>query len=388
MDHNKKILFDGRFLSLSHAGIGRYSMELLRHILPLDDTQKYIVIVLRGTQITGDLARRMNERQNPVEVVEVDAKHYSVSEQLSFPAVIKSLKPDLVHFPHFNHPIFYHGDFVVTIHDLTLSLYAERGGKFKQLIYKKVINHAIKKAQKILTVSDFVKKELIREYNLLPRDVVTTYNGIDESFKKITNPRILKQAEKYNLNKPYILSVGQWRTHKNLLRLVESFAKIIEDKRFRDNLDLVFVGKIDPKYPELMQKVKELKIEKAVKFLGFVPDDQLPLIYNNADLFVFPSLSEGFGLPGLEAQSCAVAVVSSNKTALPEVFGEGALYFNPTNSNDIREKILSVLTDQKIKSNLIEKGLENAKRFSWDETARKTLEVYQEILYKKHSQKA
>jgi len=382
MEHDKKILFDGRFLSLSHAGIGRYSMELLRHILPLDTAQKYIVIVLRGAQITGDLARKMNERENPVEVVEVDAKHYSLAEQFKLLTELKKLKPDLVHFPHFNHPVLYRGNFVVTIHDLTLSLYAERGGKLKQNLYKKVIAHAIRKSEKILTVSDFVKKELIKEYDLLPAKVTTTYNGIDEGFKKITNPRILKKAEEYGLSRPYILSVGQWREHKNLLRLVDSYAQIIKDEKFKDNLDLVFAGKIDPKYPQLKQRVDSLGLSKFVKFIGFVPDEDLPVIYNNAELFVFPSLSEGFGLPGLEAQACAVALASSNKTALPEIFGEGAIYFNPTNVNDMIEKIKTVLNEEKIKSNLIEKGLLNAKRFSWDETARKTLEVYQKILYK------
>lgn len=382
MEKNKKILFDGRFLSLSHAGIGRYSMELLRHLLPLDTAQKYVVIVLKGTQITGDLAQKMNERENPVEVVEVDAGHYSVAEQIKLPRIISGLKVDLVHFPHFNHPLIYKGDFVVTIHDLTLSLYAERGGKLKQSLYKKVITHAARRSKIILTVSDFVKKELIREFDLLPQKVVTTYNGIDENFKKITNPRILAKSEQYSLKNPYILSVGQWRTHKNLLRLVDAYAQIVKDKKFDGNLDLVFVGRIDAKYPKLQERVKRLGLEGSVKFTGFVPDEDLPIVYNNAALFVFPSLSEGFGLPGLEAQACGVPLASSDRTCLPEIFGEGAIYFNPMNTNDMTAKIRNVLEDDKLKSALVSAGLQNAKRFGWDQTARKTLEVYREILYK------
>lgn len=381
MDKDKKILFDGRFLSLAHAGIGRYSMELLRHLLPLDQRQKYVVIVLRGTEITGDLAHKMNERENPVEVVEVDARHYSLAEQLQLPAIIRSFKVDLVHFPHFNHPILYHGDFVVTIHDLTLSLYAERGGKFKQGLYKKVISHAAKNSEKIFTVSDFVKRELVREFDLLENKVVTTYNGIDESFKKITNPRILKKVELYGLKNPYILSVGQWRSHKNLLRLVDTFSNLKKEEKFED-LDLVFAGKVDKKYPDLTSRVKQLGLEKFVKFTGFVPDEDLPIVYNNARLFVFPSLSEGFGLPGLEAQACGIPVASSDKTSLPEIFGKGAIYFNPLNTNDMTVKIKQSLEDEELRGKLIDDGLQNAKRFSWDETARKTLEVYQEILYK------
>jgi len=379
---DKKILFDGRFLSLSHAGIGRYSCELLKKLLPLDPDQKYILIILPGTKFEKELARALSERNNPVEIIEIDAKHYSAAEQFKMPKLLKELKPDLIHYPHFNHPIFYNGPFIVTIHDLTLSQYAERGSFLMRAAYNRVIKHAAQKSLKILTVSEFVRKELIREFDLNPNKVVTTHNGIDAKFKKITNPRTLKKAEKYGLTKPYILSVGQWRSHKNLLRLAEAFSEIIKDPKFKDKLDLVFAGRVDPKFPYLEQKIESLNIQKSVKFTGFVDDDDLPIIYNNAELFAFPSLSEGFGLPALEAQATGVAVVSSNKTCLPEVCGKGAYYFNPESVKDITAKIYRVLTDEKFKRDLILKGEENAKNFTWEKAAQKTLEVYKDIVYK------
>jgi len=385
MQSDKKILFDGRFLSLSHAGIGRYSCELLKHLLPLDEDQKFILLIRRGATLDPDLLKAMNERKNPVEVIETDIGHYSIKEQTSLPALIRSLHPCLVHFPHFSHPILYRGDFVVTIHDLTLSQFAERGNSLKRRGYYYVIKNAAKKSRRVLTVSQFVNDQLVEEFDLPKDKVVTTYNAIDDKFKKITNPRVLKRVEKYGLSKPYILSVGQWRSHKNLPALIEAFALIVKQQAWKDKIELVFVGREDQKYPDLKNKINELKLNKYVKFTGFVSDEDLPIIYNGATVFAFPSFSEGFGLPGLEAQACGIPLVSSNRTCMPEIYGKGALYFNPSNIVDISQKILEVLEDRELRDGLIRSGLENAKKYTWSKTAQKTLEVYREILYKKLS---
>jgi len=377
-----KILFDGRFLSLSHAGIGRYSCELFKSILLLDKKQPYILLVMPKVKFEKELLQAMNERETPVEVIETTSAHYTVAEQFTLLGILKELKPALVHFPHFNHPVFYKGKFVVTIHDLTLSQYAERGSMVKRIAYNSVIRRAAKNATKVLTVSEYVKGDLISTYKIPPKKIVTTYNGIDEKFKVITNPASLRRVSKYGLDKPYILSVGQWRSHKNLLRLVDAFYDIAKNSDWAGKLDLVFVGKIDRKYPELPHRVMKLKLQNDVKFTGFVEDEDLPIIYNNAKAFVFPSLAEGFGLPGLEAQACGIPLISSDRTSLPEIYGKGALYFNPENIVDMTNKILKVLNDDKFRRELIERGEQNAKRFSWQKTAKKTLEVYREIVYK------
>lgn len=382
MNSIKRILFDGRFLSLSHAGLGRYSCELLKHMLPLDESQKYIVIVKAGTKFDSEFSKVLVDRQVPVDIIETDIPYYSLAEQIQLPSLIKSLKPDLVHFPHFNHPIFYRGKFVVTIHDLTLSQYAERGGRLKRAAYSSVIAHAASKSEKILTVSDYVKNDLAKTFKVPRGKIVTTYNGVDSCFCKITNPRSLRQGEKYGLDKPYILYVGQWREHKNLVRLVEAFYQITNDKRFNGKYNLVFAGRPDPKFPYLISKIKELGLQNNIKFTGFVEDSDLPILYNNAEMFAFPSLSEGFGLPGLEAQSCGIPLVASDRSCFREIFGSGALYFDPENVSDMAEKISTILTDKKLSLEMIEKGLKNAKRFTWNAAAVKTLEVYREIVYK------
>lgn len=378
----KTILFDGRFLALSNAGLGRYSSEVLKNLLAISGEEfKFIILVMPGTKFEPALKEAIGKKESLVEVIEFDAKHYSLREQTALRKLLNEIKPDLVHFTNLNHPVMYKGKFIVTIHDLTLFDYAERAGSFKKFAYSYVIKKAAQNSQKILTVSEFAKKQMVKKFSLNSSKVVVTYNGIDEKFKKITNPRTLQKASEYKLNKPYYLYVGQWRSHKNLIVLVQAFAELMR-KGLKGKVELVFAGKVDKKYPELTAEVEKLGLEKDVRFTGFIEDEDLPIIYNSALAFVFPSLSEGFGLPALEAQACATPVISSDRTSLPEVLGDGAVYFNALSVQDLTKKMISVLQDEKLREGLIDKGLLNAKRFTWKQTAEKTLEVYREILYK------
>lgn len=377
----KKVLFDGRFLSLSHAGIGRYSCELFKSICQLDKEFDLALLVVDGAPLDEDLLCAIKKRPGGVEIVRTTASHYSLKEQTVLLKQIKEAVPDLVHFPHFNHPVFYGGKFVVTIHDLTLGQYAERRSIIKRQIYKHVINHAAIASQKIFTVSDYVKGEIVEEFHLKPDKVVTTYNAIDNRFEPSPKAIIEAALKKYRIDSPYILSVGQWRSHKNLPRLVEAFEILTKQKNFSD-VKLVFVGRDDPKYPELPDLIKEKNLTKSVRFTGFVPDDDLPAIYSGASVFCFPSLSEGFGLPGLEAQACGTPVAASDRTCMPEIYADGAVYFNPEDTRDISEKLMLVLSDTNVSKKISDNGLANAKRFTWEQTAKKTLEVYREILYK------
>jgi glycosyltransferase involved in cell wall biosynthesis len=164
--------------------------------------------------------------------------------------------------------------------------------------------------------------------------------------------------------------------------LIEAFYQMANDKRFQGKLDLVFAGRPDPKFPYLITKVKELGLQGAVKFTGFVEDDDLPALYNNAELFAFPSLSEGFGIPGLEAQACGIPLAASNRTCFTEIFGGGAVYFDPENVSDMALKMSKILDDKGERARLVEKGFQNAAKFKWEDVALRTLEVYREIVYK------
>jgi len=379
----KTILFDGRFLSLDHAGIGRYSAELLKKLLPLDRKNKYILLITPGTEFDEELSLAIRNREKPIEIVEFAAKHYSYKEQSALLKLINDIKPDLVHFPHFSHPIFYKGKFVTTVHDLTLSKFAERSNPIKNFAYKTVISKAVKNSSAIITDCEFTKKEIAKQFQIPSGKIYVTYLGIDAKFQKITNPRSLEKAANYGLLKPYILYVGQWRSHKNLLRLVEAFDSMLtRNNELKGKIELVFAGRVDSKYPELPQLVKRLKRTTDVRFIGFVKDEDLPIIYNDAVAFAFPSLSEGFGLPALEAQACGVPTLSSDKTCMPEILGRGAIYCNPVDVEDISKKLERVITDIELRKELVREGFLNSKKFSWEDAAQKTLEVYSSLLYK------
>ena len=368
---------------MSNAGLGRYSSELIKHLLIQNDDKlfRYILLVMPGTQFSEDLKEVIAKHESAIEVIEFDAKHYSLNEQTKLHKFLEELNLDLVHFTNLNHPVLYQGKFIVTIHDLTLFQFSERASLTKKLAYNYVIQKAARNSKKILTVSEFAKGELIKKFSLPENKVVVTYNGIDEKFKKITNPKTLEKSEKYGLLKPYYLYVGQWRSHKNLLNLVEAFSNLT-NKGLKGKVELVFAGKIDKKYPELPALVTKLNLTGDVRFTGFVDDDDLPAIYNNALAFVFPSFSEGFGLPALEAQASGTPVISSDSTSLPEVLGDGAVFFDPDNVAELTKRMIEVLQDEKLRDKLISAGLVNAKRFTWQATAEKTLEVYRELLYK------
>lgn len=382
MDQNKKILLDGRFINPENAGLGRYSGNLLKHLFSKKTGFDYVVMVRKSDVFDSELKKIMDSSQDKIEIFQTDIEHYSLKEQFNLSKKINSFKPDLVHFLHFNHPANYKGNFIVTIHDLTLSVYSGKQSFIERLAYEYIVKHAAKKSKAILTVSNYVAKDIAKTYDISKSKIYTTYNGVDESFRSITNSRTLVEIEKkYKLKSPFILSVGQWRTHKNLSRLVRAFANLIKENQFA-HYNLAFVGKKDARDDEFIKLVDELGLADNVIYSGFVEDKDLPAVYNLAKLFVFPSLSEGFGLPGIEAQACGTPVVSSDATSLPEVLGAGAVYFNPQNVQDMTNSIKRVLLDPSLSQRLRDAGSSNAVKYTWDNCAESTLEVYRKILYK------
>ena len=298
---------------------------------------------------------------------------YSFREQIKFPAILYKQKLDIVHFPHFNVPILYRGEYVLTIHDLThldfkmsrASVHNRLYYEIKHQTYKKVFSESLKKSEKIITVSNFVKEQIINRYNIVPAKIAVTYEAVDSIFSSSV------KMEKPIIKSPYIFYVGNAHPHKNVEGLIKAFRKL---KLEYKNLQLVFSGKED----FFWERVKKEFSDKDIIYKGFVTDKELRNLYENAKAFVFPSFSEGFGIPLLEAFALGCPVISSNKTALPEIGGNAALYFDPYDVNDIANKILHVLNNVSLRKSLIEKGKKRIKLFSWKKMAEETLEVYKE----------
>jgi glycosyltransferase involved in cell wall biosynthesis len=308
-----------------------------------------------------------------------DYHWYSFSEQLFFPKLLNKYKIELMHFPHFNVPLLYRRKFVLTIHDLILIHFPTlRGTKLnpfwywvKYVAYKWNIGSAIARAKSIIAVSQFTKNDIISQYPSAREKISVTYEASD-NLCRISNVPPHHILEKYGIIKPYLLYVGNAYPHKNLEKLVDAFELV--SNAFPD-MQLALVGKEDFFYARLKKYALKKNIS-GVHFLGFVPDQDLDVLYRFAQVYTFPSLYEGFGLPPLEAMAKGVVVVSSKHACMQEILGEAAFYADASSAKDFAGAIIKVLGDKTIRLSLVEKGYQQAKKYSWEKMASETLEVY------------
>lgn len=314
--------------------------------------------------------------------VRVDARHYSWKEQLAFPVALYREKLDLMHFTHFNAPLAYFGKTAVTIHDLTLSFYPGRKmtGSFHRFAYQTVIRTVANRAARVFAVSAHTRKDIVEILDVDETKIRVVHNGIDAARFSAVAPQaeIDRVRTKLGLKNRYLLYTGVFREHKNLVRLVEAFGKIAE--KFGD-ADLVIAGKEDPGYLDVRDAIVRLGLTGRVRLPGFVDEADLAPLYQGSVAYVFPSLYEGFGLPVLEAMAAGVPVVCSKSSSLPEVAGPGnALFFDPLRSDDLADKLGVILSDEKTRADLIEKGKARVKDFSWEKMGEAVLGEYREIL--------
>ncbi len=371
----KRIGLDARFYGPVGKGLGRYTQEIVDRVIKQDTYNQYVVFL---SQENFDSFYCSNKK---VKKILIKARWYSVAEQIVFPFIIWRQKLDLMHFMHFNVPIFTPVKFLVTIHDLILTKFPTTRAstlspffyKIKNLAYKIVIWIAIKRAKSIIAVSKFTRNDIIRQFNARKDKVKLIYEGVSD-FKNLEKENSKNILNKYNIKKPFLLYVGNAYPHKNLERLIKAF--LILKKDFI-NLSLVLVGKEDYFYKRLKNFLDYKKYN--ILFPGFVADDELGVFFQEAECYVFPSLYEGFGLPPLEAMAFSCPVVSSNRSCLPEILGDAAVYFNPEKEQDIVNKIKKVIKDDVLKKQMIAKGSQQIKKYSWQKAVEQTLKLYHQV---------
>jgi glycosyltransferase involved in cell wall biosynthesis len=367
-----KIGIDARMYSSHFTGIGRYSFELIRNIVKLDHQNEYVIFLNPQQYKTFEIS------SPNVQKVLTDAPYYSLQEQTSFNNLLVHHNLDVVHFTHFNAPLLYHKPFVVTIHDLILSFYKgkKRTSFIERAAYNMVIKNVIKKARHIIAVSEHTKDDIRRLFFVPQEKISVIYEGVAEEFTIPPSPSVISSVQKkFRLDKPFVLYTGVWRDHKNIKGLIEAFALLI--KAQKKDIYLVITGKEDPYYPEVKELPKQLGIEQQVRLTGFVTEEELIALYHLALLFVFPSFYEGFGLPLLESMASKTPIVASHTSSIPEIGGDACLYFDPHSPQDIAQKIGFLLQDEAKRQELIAKGSERIKQFSWGKMAEQTLHVYQ-----------
>ena len=313
------------------------------------------------------------------EVIEFDSPIYGIKEQLKFPyKELRKLKPDLLHIPHYNVPIFYRGDMIVTIHDTThLVLDEFLPNKLARFYASIMMKIAIRKSKVILTVSENSKRDLIKYFKVDENKIKVTYLGVKENIKEKSKEEVEYLYEKFNIprNKKILMYVGNLKPHKNLERLLQAFAKL----KTKNDCVLLLVGKAFERYNVLEDREKDLNIKENVIHTGIVSEDELVDLYNLIDLFVFPSLYEGFGLPVIEALKCGTKVACSDTSSLPEVGGNVVSYFKPKDVDEMTRVIEQELEKQSTDEEK-QKRIDWAKTFDWKKTSeevKKAFELYE-----------
>lgn len=390
-----KIGIDARFYGPVGKGLGRYTQEVVDNIIKISDADDRVIFNYVIFLSPANFDEFICESEK-VKKVRLDIGWYGFKEQLLMPFYIWREHLDLMHFPHFNVPILTPVKFIVTIHDLILTHFPTVRAttlsplkyKFKDFFYRLVILNVVFRAKKIITVSEFTKNDLIKQFKVRPSKIIVTYEGVANLAKgrdslfiaKLDNQEIL---EHYNIPQNFLLYVGNAYPHKNLDFLLNTFNHL---RKERPELYLVLVGKNDFFYSKIKELARRLNLwqpnnsNNSVIFPGYVPDAQLEVLYQEARLYIFPSLYEGFGLPPLEAMAKSCPVLSSDRSSLPEVLGSAAVYFNPQDEKDALTKINLLLDNENIRQEYINKGLDQAKKYNWWECASETLNVYKQVL--------
>jgi glycosyltransferase involved in cell wall biosynthesis len=365
-----KVAIDAR--KLHDFGIGTYIRNLLRHVARMDSENEYVLLCQEpDLGIGAQLGPNFRTVREP-------SPNYSIREQIHVPWVLLRERPDVFHAPHYVLPPAIRCPSVVTIHDtihLTFPQYLPN--KLAYAYARASMWAAAHRSHRILTVSEASKRDILRFFPVPPEKVVVVHNAIDERFSREPRPEDVERVrERFQLQRRFVLYVGNIKPHKNLERLIEAFHGL---RRDHDDLTLLIIGDQISKYPALRRAVHQHKLHKHVRFLGYLPDDTLAILYRLTSVFVFPSLYEGFGLPPLEAMASGAPVVTSNVSSLPEVTGDAAVLVDPYDVGAIESGMRRVLTDPALAAEMRRKGLLRAREFSWERSVAKTWEVYKEI---------
>ncbi|MBI4098005.1 MAG: glycosyltransferase family 4 protein [Candidatus Levybacteria bacterium] len=360
----------------NRVGSSEFCYQLLVHLSKIDKSNNYFIYLPQNP--TPDMPSETENWKYKI----IRAKKAWTLTSLSFELLKKQSKIDVFFSPTHYLPISAPAKSVISILDVSYLHFPNLFAKKDLYQLKLWGGFSIKRAKKILTISSSSKNDIIKGYGLPSEKVAVVYPGI----KKISNIKYPSNSagrqisnmdelqKKFGIEGKFILFVGTLQPRKNIVRLIEAFAKLK-----RNDLDLVIIGKKGWQYEEILAAPEKFGVGDRVKFLDSVSNEELPSFYQHAQFFILPSLYEGFGLPVLEAMNYGCPVITSDVSSLPEAGGDAALYVDPKNVQDIYEKMKKLLSDDDLKKELIEKGYKQAKKFSWEKSARQTLAVLEEV---------
>lgn len=354
-----RIGIDCRMYGKNFTGIGTYNQMFITELSKLDKKNEYILFV-------NENHSELDKLPSNFKCILVESPIYSLKEQTKFLIELYKQNLDLMHFTNFNQPLLYFKKQISTIHDLTL--FYSKGNKHNSIVSRIAFYitffKSISFAKKILVVSKHTKKDLIKKFKFTQNKITLHYLGFKKTSSEVKKIDLLKENK-------FLLYAGNWREHKNIPNLIKAFNILKKDPSFK--YKLVLTGKPNPLYPEVLDLIKDYKLEKEVILTGLISEKELNFLYKNASLYVQPSFYEGFGLPILEALSFKTQVAASNTSCIPEIGGDQIHYFNPKNPKNIAKTILFAL------KNPIKLEDKYLKKFNWQKTSEIILNTYNNV---------
>ncbi|MFO7301268.1 MAG: glycosyltransferase family 1 protein [Acidobacteriota bacterium] len=366
-----RIAIDAR--KLHDYGIGTYVRNLVFWLSKLDVDDEY-VLLCRNDDV--EPLRALGPRFVPVAE---SARNYSVREQFSIPFALARRHVDLFHAPHYVVSPLTRCPFVVTIHDcIHLRFPQYLPNRLAYSYAHTMMRVSARRARRVMTVSEASRQDIVELLGVPASKVEVIANALDERLAAPpTEAEIARIRDRYQLTSPFLLYTGNIKPHKNIDRLIEAYA--ILRRRGHTDVKLLIIGDEISKYPNLRRLVHRHQLHPHVRFFGFVSDEMLAVLYRLATAFVFPSLYEGFGLPPLEAMAAGVPVITSNVSSLPEVVGEAAVLIDPLDPEAIADAMERVIGDPALRAELVRRGYERVKAFSWERSVARISRLYHEV---------
>ncbi len=365
-----RIVFIADALDIQYAGVHVYTREIIRAVTTLDQKNEYILI----------RPESKNQYEGIEEVIvplsDKIPMHRGIRQYGAIPSAARKLNPDIVIEPGHFGPFFLPKKVkrVTVIHDITPVIMPDYHIFMSRVFHKLFLPGILKRANHIITNSEYTKSDVTTHYPITRDKTTAILLGKDESFKRDPQVTFL---QKYNIKKPYLLYVGTLEPRKNLSRLISAFEKLIDNGIC--NHQLVLAGKKGWKIDDLYTQIENSSAKNNIVLPGFIDKEDLAGLYTNAEVFVYPSYYEGFGLPILEAMSCGTPVITSNTSSLPEVGGDAALYFDPMSIDDLYQTMAKLISDKNLLLEMEQKGLERAAHFSWEKAGRETIALFESL---------
>jgi len=381
------ICIDARMFSPKFTGIGRYTHELVKQFLLLKPDWKFTLFLNKKQYDAFTLEIKNNSAyaKIDIELFIADETIYSLQEQTTFLQKLNKIDANIFWFPHFNVPYFFNKNFIVTVHDLTLSKFPGKkmNSFIHRFVYFKILRHALQKSKHILTVSENTKTDIITDEKINKDKITIAYNAVGNEFfeynKSINCEDFEKLEAKFSIKKSqYFLYTGQHREHKNIITLVKAFHKFITQQD-NNTFKLILTGKENPLYTEVNNYIELHGLKKSIILTGLVSETELLSLYKNAKCYIFPSLYEGFGIPPLEAMAMNTPVIASNAACIPEICEDAAIYFNSKDENMLAQKMQDIVQNKWLVEKLIASGKNQLEKYDWKKSAIIIIKKFEEF---------